>query len=323
MNYFSGEYFGELQAIALQYVKEHYDYVYLEAMHEKNRMHGAETIIAGSSHAMNGIVENLLGNAINFSISSQDIYCDFLHIKKAVRQGNQKIKNCIINIGYYMMYQDLSLSKNLNWMMYKIYGRLFGDMHHYKPDDGKPYDVWGNLQYDRNVFSDQLVRSLCQEWGRKVFLEQSSYYGPTRSRECNNALTMQGVDWKTLDDAQRYAFAKERTNDHNRLIQHKESRKENAELVSEMVEFLYHKKIRTIFLIMPFTRYYNQMILPVYKDDIYHMLDELEWPVELLDLNDGEGIFDDTDFLDTDHLSLKGAQKATILLADYISKWEG
>lgn len=323
MNYFSTEYFEELQAIALQYVKDNYDYVYLEAMHEKNRLQGAETIIAGSSHAMNGIVENLLVNAINFSISSQDIYCDFLHIKKAVQEGKQKIKNCVINIGYYMMYQDLSLSKSLNWMMYKIYGRLFGDMHHYKPDDGIPYDVWGNLQYDRNVFSDQLVRSLCQEWGRKVFLGQSSYYGSTRSREGNNTLTMQGVDWTILDDLQRYAYAKERTNDHNRLIQHKESRKENEELVREMVEFLYKKHIRIIFLIMPFTHYYNQMILPDYKDDIYHMLDELEWPVEWMDLNDLEGIFDDTDFLDTDHLTLKGAQKATLLLADYIKKGGG
>ena len=72
MENFIGQYFKDLQQIALHYLLSNYDYCYLDAMHEKNRTIGSKTIISGSSHAMNGIVETELPKGtINFSISSQ------------------------------------------------------------------------------------------------------------------------------------------------------------------------------------------------------------------------------------------------------------
>ena len=53
-------------------------------MHEKNRITGADTIIVGSSHAMNGIIEEKLTNTWFFCISSQDILYDLAQIKEVL-----------------------------------------------------------------------------------------------------------------------------------------------------------------------------------------------------------------------------------------------
>lgn len=96
--FLTDNYFNKLEQIAIQYVHNNYNYCYLKAMHEKNREIGTSTIVVGSSHAMNGVVEELFPNedVINFSISSQDLYCDFLHIKKAIREGKKQIRRCKI-----------------------------------------------------------------------------------------------------------------------------------------------------------------------------------------------------------------------------------
>ena len=54
-----------------------------------------------------------------------------------------------------------------------------------------------------------------------------------------------------------------------------------------------------------------------YKKDIFELLNSLPQQVELLDMNEIDG-FNDEDFLDTDHLSLRGAEKATRLLVEFI-----
>lgn len=320
MNYYTNSYFDTLKRIAVQYVYNNYDYAYLDSMHAKNEGGRVKTIIAGSSHAMNGIVEEEIGDVINFSVSSQDIYCDYLHIRRAVENGKEKIQNCIINIGYYMLYQDLSLCRSSIRLMYQIYQPLFGDMHHHKTDT--IYDLWKDIDYDRTVFSDELVKTLCTEWSRGVFLEQSSYYGFLKSREQNSMLPLSGIDWKQLDDEKRTELAIRRTAVHNHMIKYQATREESGQLIREMSEYLYDRKIRIIFLIMPFTEHYNRYINQNFKEDIYQLLDRLEVPVELLDMNDLDHVFDHGDFLDTDHLSLEGARKASRLLADYLENWK-
>ena len=78
MNYYSSDYFNKLWNITLDYTAKNYDLSYLTAMHEKISTEGANTIIVGSSHAMNGVIESLMPggnkNNIGFSISSQDLY---------------------------------------------------------------------------------------------------------------------------------------------------------------------------------------------------------------------------------------------------------
>lgn len=317
MKYFSVDYFRKIQEIVMQYTLNNYDYCYLSAMHTKNHRLGAKTIIAGSSHAMNGIVESGLDEeVINFSISSQDLYFDFEHIKKAVEEGKQRIDTCIINIGYYMLYQDLSYSKVMSYLIPKVYYPLLNKSHHYEIVD--KFDPLKSVEFDRNMFAEKWVRRFADDWAIGFFMEESTYYGSLRTRENNNILGLKKVIWNQLSADEKRSIAIQRTNDHNRLILHEHSRRENGELVKEMAEYLFQHDITPLVVIFPFTSYYNNYINREYKADIISLLDELPWPIEFLDMNDYSDIFDDTDFLDTDHLNLQGALKATELLNDYI-----
>lgn len=83
------------------------------------------------------------------------------------------------------------------------------------------------------------------------------------------------------------------------------------------MKYLSERNIRTVFVVFPFTKWYNKYINPQYKEDIYQLLDNLELPVEFLDMNDLE-CFTDSDFLDTDHLNDIGAEKASKVLNDFL-----
>lgn len=323
MKYFSEDYFANLKDFVLHYTLNNYDYCYLKAMHERNRRIGTKTIIAGSSHAMNGIVnEYVSGGCINFSISSQDIYFDFQQITRAVEEGRQKIERCIINIGYYMLYQDLSYSKVMNYLIPSVYYPLFRDSHHLAIT--KEYDMLESLTFDRGVYSEKLVRRICEEWSNGFFQEEPSFYGSLKTRENNNIMGIKKIVWNTLSEEEKQRIAIGRTNDHNRLKQHEQSRRENGNLVKEIVEYLYRHQITPVFVIFPFTAWYNRYIDPDYKQDIVELLESITLPVEFLDMNDcvcgpGEGIFSDADFLDTDHLNRQGAMKATEILNEFMN----
>ena len=318
MKYFSAEYFEKIKSIAVDYAMNNYDYCYLAAMHEKNRTVGTKTIIAGSSHAMNGIVESgIEEGVINFSISSQDIYFDFQHIKKAVEEGRQKIEVCIINIGYYMMYWDLSYSKVMSYLVPTVYYPLFGTSHHYQI--AEEFDMMKDIEFDGEMFADKWIRELADHWAKGMFMEKSTYYGEgLKTRENNNIMGLRKVIWNTLSEDEKRNVAIERTNDHNSLNTYEHTRQENTVLVREMVEYLIQHDIIPVFVIFPFTKYYNAYIDQKYKADIRMVLEDLPYPVEFLDMNDYQEMFDDSDYLDSDHLNLQGALKATSLLNDFL-----
>lgn len=320
MKFYSTEYFDTLMSIVIKYTLVNYDYSYLEAMHCKNRLDNKiDTIIVGSSHTMNGIVENNLlrgNNVINLSVSSQDLYFNYLHIKKAINEARGKIKRCVINLGYYMLYQDLSLGSNFVDVLKRTYYPLFGDTHHYVPDE--KYDMFENIMYDDKIYSSYVIKNICEEWARGFFIEESSYYGSLKTREKNNILGLKKIEWMNVDENSKIEYAINRTKGHNRLKQHKETLEENLQIIMKITSFLSEHGIRPIFVIMPFTKYYNQYIDCNYKREIYQILDELAVSVDFLDMNDYSEIFEEQDFLDSDHLNLNGAIKATKLLNEFL-----
>lgn len=318
MGNFINEYFTDLMKMAYHYLWNNYDYCFLKAMHEKNRRTGCKTIIAGSSHAMNGIVEKeMQEETINFSISSQDLYFDFLNVKRAMEEGKKRIENCVINVGYYMFYQDLSLSKTMGHLMTSVYGPLFGDTHNYVMETTKlPGGGYGE---NGGMHPADWKQQLCEEFAGAYFKREDSYYGELKAREQNNLLLAKGIVWSNLTEEEKDVYAVRRTADHNRLKRHIVSREENGKIVEEMVKYLHGKGIKPVFVIFPFTKYYNKYIDADYKKDIFSLLDSLSLEVEFLDMNDYSDLFGDDDFLDTDHLNLNGAVKASRLLNEFMS----
>lgn len=323
MKFNQEEYFETIKKTCIQYLYSNYDYCYLRAMHEKNRSEGTDTIIVGSSHAMNGIVESELNNAgdvISFCISSQDLYYDFMHIKVAIREAKKPIKRCLINLGYYMLFQDLSKSENMRGIITKTYMNLWGNecVHNYH--DAEPQDLFQLIKIDTSFYPVSAVKELCDYWACSVLKEQSSYYGDMMQRENNNILGVKKVIWKELNEDQKNEYAINRTqNGHNRHIKHILTRQENAAILADMVDMLDQNNIKTYFFITPYTQNYLEYIDKAYKPDILSALNELNNSVEFLDMNELEGIFTDEDFIDSDHLNERGAIKATAVLNEFIS----
>lgn len=322
MKYASSAYFEGLGDVVVQYTFDNWDYVYLKAMHRKIAEHGVRNLFVGSSHAMNGIIERDLDGGtednVNLSISSQDIFYDYQHIKKAIeeaKQAGRPIKNCIINFGYYMMYQDLSRSTTMNYLIHRVYHPLFGDSgcHHWEKKE--PYDRLAAMDYDRERFPEDVIRPLCEYWSERFALEQSSYYGPVITREKINIMGLKKIIWNEYPEEAKREYARYRTDDHNSLGKYTESHEENIKWIHEMVKTLADHKIKPIFLITPFADLYKEYINPEYKKDIYRVLNDLPYPVEFFDMNDlPEDVFTDRDFMDTDHLNLDGAHKASAIV---------
>lgn len=327
MGYCDSGYFETIQQICLAYLSKNYDFCYLSAMHHKNRDYGADTIIVGSSHAMNGIIEKELtaaGEVVQFSISSQDLYYDFEHIKKAVSEGKRPIKRCMINLGYYTLHQDISLSTSIRELIQLTYLNLFGDETYHNWKEAKKVNPFSRVIFDEEIFPRDIIEELCNYWAEKAILEQNSYYGNLLTRENGNMLGLKKVKWATLNEDEREAYTFDRVNNgHNKHINHIATRAENGAILSEVVDFLVENHIKPYFFITPFTDCYMRHIDPRYKADIIKALDELDYPVEFLDMNDYSEQFDDSDFLDSDHLNLEGAHKATALLNSNICIAEG
>ncbi len=326
MHYRDVEYFEGIRRICYEYLYQNYDYCYLSAMHDKNRLYGADTIIIGNSHAMNGILERELFNAgdvLSFCISSQDLFYNFLHLKKAVEDGARPIKRCLVNLGYYTLHWDLSKSETIQGMISTTYMNLFDEnsVHHFK--SAQRADLFAEIDFDRNMYPESIAKPFAANWAEGVMLEQSSFYGDMMRREDNNMLGVQKVNWGALTLEQKVGYVNNRViNGHNRHIKYKETRAENGAILKEMVAFMAEHGIKPYFFITPYTKLYMDMIEPKYRPDIFEALDALDVPVEFLDMNFYADIFSDADFIDSDHLNMQGAHKATAVLNGYIQMAE-
>ena len=297
----------KLREKCVREVIQNYDYYYLQAMHKQNISREPSVVIAGSSHAMNGVVEAAMDYpTINFSISSQDLYFDFVNLRNAVL-NNSKIKICVINIGYYMLYQDISRSTYVSEMINRIYGPLFNEWHHLPQ----------NMRKEK-VRSDTNFERMKEQFAETLFARNPTYYGPVVSRKKNNSLLKEGEKWSELSDEQKDFYAKRRCEDHNHIKSYINSKDENEILISSFCKEMTEKGIEIVFAIFPFSKWYNKYIDPEYKEQIIKCLGDLPVTVHFLDMNDYDEMFEDEDFVNADHLDVSGAAKATFLLNTYL-----
>lgn len=115
-------------------------------------------------------------------------------------------------------------------------------------------------------------------------MEEGSYYGSAKPRYSNIIST--NITWNELDEKTKEQEALRRMEDHNRLKKYVQSREENSMLVLKIADYLYQRDIMPVFVIFPFTEWYNRYIDTEYKKEIYDLLDSLPIPVEFWDLNE-------------------------------------
>lgn len=303
----------ELLELSLKYLRKNYDYVWFKTMLSKARSvlgNPESTLIVGSSHALYGFEEGMWSNAVNLSMHSQDLYYDYLSSKRVIENTNHQIKKCFIVLGYYIAYQDLSLSSVMREkMIAKVYYPIFRDAHNWKT----PYcvDRWNGI----GRYSDE-ISNVCEKMATMTMWD-STYFSDIRKRGV--LFDFGGKAWKDLELPQKRIFAEQRAEMHNKVMRHSASMIENTYIMKEYINFLYKHNIQPIVVVTPFTEEYNRFICPEMKRDLLKMLDELPHNVDFVDFNDCD-LFDESDFMDTDHLNLKGAKKVSQMLINMFGK---
>ena len=296
--FLSSEITDEKNQYWVDYLSQHYDYCYLKNMHYINEHREINTIITGLSYGLNGVEATEMDAAINFSMHSQDLFYDFLHVKRAVQNGKGKIRKCYITMGYYSLFYDMSLSNN-KYKCYSIQGPLFGTFHHAEAP---------------KILFDMKPDHLCEIFAREFFLQHPSYYGVAVTREQRCPLYSSYPNgWQEMTMEQRDKTAHAIALRHNKFGKYKETLMENINILVNYINFLFQNNITPIILYLPFSEEYRKYIMKEYKEITLKILNKMPYHIEYLDLNETD-IFETQDFLDADHLNQKGAIKATNLL---------
>lgn len=300
-----------LSRLASQFFRRNYDYLWLKTMLEQaaNTKTSGSTLITGSSHALNGIKESCWSSAFNCSMHSQDIYYDFQCARRVLERAEKgRFARCFIVMGYYIAYQDLSRSKvSRETMIANIYYPIFQDAHNWdSPSHRNLWDGAGDIPSP--------VKELCEQAAVNKLLEYGTYYSEIRPR--GTLFDLKGRTWAQVPERERLAMGQYRAQDHNKIYQHKESLEENKQILKQFVQFLYERDVQPIVVITPFSPEYNRFVLPEMKAGVLELLDAVPQDVHYVDFNQALDLFGPEDFMDTDHLSEKGAGKVSEILAE-------
>lgn len=304
-------------------LSRNYNYLWLRTMLEQaaTARTAGSTLITGSSHALSAIREGYWNNAFNCSMHSQDIYYDFQCARRVLSAAERgRFSRCFIIMGYYIAYQDLSLSKaSRETMIANIYYPIFGDAHHWESPPRR--DLWDGVEISlppERAITPEFIKLVCERAAVRKLLEYGTYYSALQPRR--SYFDLNGRTWAQVSPEERLAMGKIRTDDHNKIFRHKASFEENKRILQEFVRFLYDHEVQPIVVITPFTPEYNQFVRPELRTGVEELLGSVPEDIYYIDFNQLEGVFDPTDFMDTDHLSAAGAEKVSAILAEEFGK---
>ena len=254
---------------------QRYNYLYLLSMIDKGQCLGTSgnTLVVGSSHAVYGIDESCWNNSVvNCSLDSQDIFYDYLSAKEILDVNKKAFDTCIIIMGYYIPFQDLSRS---------TVTRLSSVLPVYYPVLGNPHNWTGvREEFKRQILpiDDNLLMCL------KLIKEQHSYFGIVKQR--TSYFNLNGKQWKDVSTNDRDRMGRERAEAHNKHTRYTESFDENVLIMNNFVEYLFSRDIRPVVVVTPFTKSYLKYIDPQMRSSVFEMLNKLDKDVELIDFNE-------------------------------------
>ena len=301
--YLQKENYSADKGIFVDWFNDNYEYCYLDSMHKRIEKFGAQNIVTGLSYGINAVEPKFFeGLTVNLSMHSQDLYYDYFHVVRAVMNGKNRIKNCILTLGYYSLFYDLSMSSS-KWKCLKTYGPLFGTGHHLEVDDTS----------NGKVLSEKAFKDFYYTF----FEEEPTYYNSAMVREYTNPELFLRGGWKNLSAGEKKTEAIALCEKHNKHIFHKETFEENKMILEGLISLLVEKNIDVFIVILPFSKEYNTYINPEYKAILLDYLDKLPYTINFLDFNEYD-FLQDEDFLDSDHVNMIGAEKVSTLLSQFV-----
>lgn len=297
------EVFNKVIESVFKEYQAHWERYFYKCAINKAKDDSTRTIITGSSYGLLGIDETMLDDAVNLSLTSQDLYYSIRTIYE-VCESNANIENIVLCCSFYYLYSDMSKSQNLDSQMRvaKIYNSLFRDVH-----NAVLVPMTTNFLVESCIFDVERIMELYAEG------EYTKYYFNVKRPRRNFALrlwTEKAKDWDQLTDEERMVAAIERARLHNKNQKYKTTYIENLELLKDLVAYCGSRQINLIVLIAPATKCYADNMWEGYQEIFYQALSEIDGVVHLLDLYQDDR-YTNEDFIDTDHLSDSGAKKMT------------
>ena len=304
-----------LKSLAERFLDKNYRYVWLKAMLQEAVQITEEgaTLITGSSYGVNGIREHHWKKAVNCSASSQDLYYDFLCAQAAISpEKNHHFSKCFIVDGYYVSYHDVSSGeKERELAVSTVFEPIFQDTHNWNMPCRK--DLWSGLE---KLSTSE--KQLCEQLALETVQKQGTFFSERRQRG-GTVFNLGGRNWWEVSPEERDVLGRHRVGRHNSLFQHKASLAENKKILQEYVHFLHLNHVMPVFVIAPFAEEYNRYVSREMKESIHELISCVSEELRFVDFNQFN-CFKPSDFVDTDHLSEKGADKFSGLLVNLFGK---
>lgn len=298
--------------ISQLFSRKNYNYVWLQAMLDKaSKIPGpGAVLITGSSYGVNGIIEQMWKEAVNCSVSSQDLYYDFQCAYKVIsNSANERFSRCFIIGGYYAACHDLSRGKQEHTMISDVYYPIFKDGHNWR--EAMQNDLWLDVG-EGEIPGEEKKR--CEQLAIERMLQQGTYFAEEKQRG-GTVFDLNGLNWWELPAEKRRELGRIRAESHNKLFQNKAAIEENRKILNDYVHFLHLNGIMPVFVIAPFTVEYTTHISQEMKASIFELLLSVSEKIRFVDFNQFT-CFETSDFVDTDHLSEKGAEKFSRMLVE-------
>lgn len=288
-----------------EYLSKNYSYEYMRFMLKCIELTECDTLILGSSYGLHGIDINQLSHQVSLSMTSQDLEYDYKllqHVSTMPASG--RIKKVVLILGEYAMYDRMSRSSMGRNIIASVYEPIL---------TGNTDSCWDFT--DASNISDEekaLIEKACFE----LICSKGSFFNNLYTREDNCEDEYRGLVWKNANQAERQKYALHRASRHNRLIESDECLSENRIWINKLAEHCESNHQELYVIIPPFTKEYEQCINPDMKNTLLKELENMPYPVHFNDLNDTvwDGIFDENDFFDMDHLNDNGARKLTSII---------
>lgn len=317
------------------------------------RAEGIETAVFGDSHSHRGIAaEYFSTKSFNFSYTSQDLYYSnaMLHRLEAELP---RLKNIILNVSYFSLGYQAHKTSNLITIPYSKLGILHEGLYVARNNLADPSVMRGNIKISegparadfnlapffeksylyryRAVFFKKIVALLMSKPGSEELKTQRL----VENVEKNNLLKIAEIK-KTLKSQKdaliskdEQAIASETPQERARFHMDSAYDKSAVSIVSryldEFIRYAISRGIRVTLVTAPVRGDYFKSLRPQFisdfKKDIDAVLSKYRFnpDIKYIDYS-ADPRFTADDFMDQDHLNLKGAKKFTQILDVEISR---
>jgi len=269
----------------------------------EQRIDEVNLLVLGNGSAFNSLNLNEFSiPAASLAAQYQDLYFNYLYLKKILSLPQNKIKYVLFGLSPYSFRFDLSKSKYKDRTF--SYYPVFQDTHNFSADKNIVSEIFGDIflqLYDSAEFLGIVQKNAITDFN-----------DPFGLRKKNNS-TIQPIDLLGL----RVTAKKYLQNNDESIFQ------ENVKIFTDCIELCLKNNVMPVVFISPvageYRKYFPEKIFYEFKNTLLKLQEKYQFKIlDYWDLN----IFYGVEFSKVDELNLEGAKKFTPYVANFIDKLE-